>query len=228
MKARHLLITIICLIIIVPSTALAQYRSFVLGVKAAPSISWLKSTQDRYNSEGAKIGFSWGVVSEFYFAKNYALATGINFIYQGGQLSYPDLKEDTEVTLFRDYRIQYLELPAVLKLKTNEMGKLKYFGQIGLGFGLRMNSKGKDEYTLNNQTVVDSKFKDIDDQTQIFRASMIIGAGIEYPIDNNTSAVIGVNFNNGFTNALKKNNIVTSYKHLGKPNFIELSLGVMF
>ncbi len=227
MKAKHLLLALLCVMIIVPMTSLAQYRSFVLGVKAAPSITWLKTTQDSYTSEGSKIGFSWGVVSEFYFAKNYALVTGLNFIYQGGKLSYPSLKENVEVTLNRDYRIQYLELPAVLKLKTEEMGGFKYFGQIGLGFGLRMNSKAKEEYRLNNQ-IITSDYKDIDKDTQLFRASMIIGGGVEYPINNNTSIVAGLNFNNGFTNALKGNNEVTKYKHNGKPNFIELSLGVMF
>jgi hypothetical protein len=227
MKAKNLLIILICLIVTLPATTFGQYRSFVLGVKAAPSISWLKSGQDDYNSEGAKIGFAWGVTSEFYFAKNYALATGLNFIYQGGKLSYPSLQENAEVTLFMDYRIQYLELPAVLKLKTNDMDKLRYFGQIGLGFGLRMKSTAKDEYTLNGKTTI-VDYRDIDDQTQLFRASLIIGAGIEYPFDSNTAAVIGINFNNGFTNGLKKNNEVTGFKHIGKPNFIELSLGVIF
>lgn len=223
MKAKNLLVTLICLIIILPITTSAQYRSFVLGVKAAPSISWLKTTQEEYNSEGAKIGFSWGVASEFYFAKNYALATGLNFCYQGGKLSYPELIDNTQVTLNRDYRLQYLELPAVLKLKTGDMGKLKYFGQIGLGFGLRIKSTAKDEYQT---TIID--YRDIDGFTQLFRTSLIIGAGIEYPFDDNTSGIVGINFNNGFTNALKKNNVVTSTKHIGKPNFIELSLGVMF
>lgn len=225
---RSFLVIIICLMMIVPNIASAQYRSFILGIKAAPSISWMTTNQDDYSSEGAKIGFSWGVTSEFYFAKNYALATGLQFLYTGGKLSYPEVKEGVAVSLTRDYRIRFLEIPAVLKLKTNEIGSFKYFGQIGLGFGVRMNSKGEDEYRLNGQTILED-YSDIDSDTRLFRTSMIIGAGVEYPFDNNTSLVAGVNFNNGFTNALKGKNSVNIYnEHRAKTNFIELSLGVMF
>lgn len=225
---RHLLVIIICLMMIVPKIASAQYRSFILGIKAAPSISWMTTNQDDYSSEGAKLGFSWGLTSEFYFAKNYALATGLQFIYMGGKLSYPEIKEDEPVTLTRDYRIRYLEIPAVLKLKTNEIGDFKFFGQLGLGFGVRMSSKGEDEYRLNGQTIL-VDYTDIDSDTKLFRSSMIIGAGVEYPFDNNTSLVAGINFNNGFSNALKGKNSVNIYnEHRAKTNFIELSLGVMF
>jgi opacity protein-like surface antigen len=207
--------------------ASAQYRSFVLGIKAAPHIGWLNTNQKDYNSEGTKLGFSWGVTSEFYFAKNYALATGLNFIYQNGALSFPDIIGGNLVTLQRDYRIRYLELPAVLKMKTNEIGDFRYFGQIGLGFAVRTSSKGQDEYKTGTSTVVE-EYRDIDDHTNLFRTSMIVGAGVEYPFDNNTSIVAAINYNNGFTNALRKKNTVNFHEHQGKPNFIELSLGVIF
>lgn len=223
-----LLVLLLTATIILPKISNAQYRAFVLGIKAAPSISWLKTTEDNYNNEGAKIGFSWGLASEFYFAKNYAFATGLNFIYQGGKLSYPDIINDEQITLKRDYRIRYLELPAVLKMKTDEMGKFRYYGQIGLGFGIRINSLGKDEYRDGGRTITED-YDDIDKQTRLFRTSMIIGAGIEYPLNNTTALIAGLNFNNGFTNALKGDNVVnTSASHIGKPNFVELNLGVMF
>ncbi|MBK6964765.1 MAG: hypothetical protein IPH20_12700 [Bacteroidales bacterium] len=58
----------------------------------------------------------------------------------------------------------------------------------------------------------------------MFKASMIVGAGIEYPLDSSTSLVAGINFNNGFTNALKGNNkINTDLGHHGVPNMLELS-----
>ncbi len=228
MKTRIVLPFIsFCILMMLSVNASAQYRSFILGVKAAPHIGWLNTNQKDYNSEGAKLGFSWGVTSEIYFAKNYALATGLTFIYQNGALSYPDIVGGNLISLQRDYRIRYIELPAVLKMKTNQMGDFKYFGQIGLGFGLRTSSKGRDEYKSGTSTIVDD-FHDIDDQTNLFRTSMIIGAGVEYPFDNNTSVVAGINFNNGFTNALRKKNTVNFQEHQGKPNFIELSLGVNF
>lgn len=107
------------------------------------------------------------------------------------------------------------------------MGGLKYFGQLGLGMGVRINSKAKEEYDLNNKTT-SIDYVSIDGDTRLFRASMILGVGVEYPFDSNTSGVFSVNFNNGFTNALKDDNIITHDKSIGKPNFIEFSFGVMF
>lgn len=218
---------LISLIMLVPQLSYGQFRSFVLGIKAAPALCWMNTTQKDYSSNGMKLGFTWGAAAEFYFAKNYALATGLNFQYLGGKLTYPDLKEDVTVTLNRDYRIRYIEVPAVLKLKTNEMGGLKYFGQLGLGMGIRINSKAKEEYDLNNKTT-SIDYVSIDGDTRLFRASMILGVGVEYPFDSNTSGVFSVNFNNGFTNALKDDNVITHDKSIGKPNFIEFSFGVMF
>ena len=214
--------------ITLPKLSSAQYKAFVLGAKVAPSICWLKTTENTYNSEGIKPGFSWGVVSEIYFAKNYAIVTGFNFNYLGGKLSYPDIISDNQVLLTSDYRIRYVEIPAVLKLKTNEMGNFRYYGQIGLGLGVRINSKASDEYREGSQTI-SGDYRDVDGLTNLFKASMIVGAGIEAPFDSNTSLVLGLNFNNGFTDVLKGENAVNSnYKHEGKPNFVELHIGIIF
>lgn len=218
---------IISLMVIIPNVASAQYRSFVLGIKAAPSIAWMNSNLSDYQSDGAKLGFSWGVVGDFYFAKNYAFSTGLNFLYTGGKLTYPDIRDNIDVDLMRDYRIRYLEIPAVLKLKTDEMGPFRYFGQIGLGFGVRMNSKGEDQYKVGGQTIT-VESDDFDKHTSLFRAAMILGIGIEYPFNDNTAGVVAINFNNGFTNALDENNIRTGDKHQARTNFLELSIGVMF
>jgi hypothetical protein len=229
MRTKITFISVIAMLLVLsPCRSNAQYRSFILGIKAAPTISWLKPIDKHYDSEGIKVGFNWGITSEFYFAKNYAFATGLNFIYHNGSLSYPDMRQSTQVLLTRDYRLRYLEIPAVLKMKTNEMGPFRYYGQIGLGLGVRMTSKARDEYKVGNQTFLDD-FENIDSQTRLFKASLIIGAGIEYPFDNNTSAVFGINFNNGFTNALKGDNaVIANTKNEARPNFIEFSLGLMF
>jgi len=214
--------------ITLPKYTSAQYRSFVLGVKAAPSVCWLNTSQKVYDSKGIKPGFSWGLSAEIYFAKNYALATGLSFIYQGGKLSYPDIIDGNRVTLERNYRIRYLEIPAVLKLKTNEIGKFRYYGQLGLGFGVRTKSMAKDEYRSGTNNV-STDYRVIDNSTNLFKTALIVGAGIEYPFDNNTAMIVGINFNNGLTDALKGDNVAEpSYEHEGRPNFVELHIGVMF
>lgn len=227
---RNLQFTVLVLLltVITPNLASAQFRSFVLGIKAAPTFSWLSTNQQHYNSEGLSMGFTWGVASEFYFAKNYALATGLNMAFINGKLSYPVISDGKDVTLNRKYRMRYLEIPAVLKMKTNDIGSFRYFGQVGLGLGIRTSSKANDEYTLDNQTIV-KDFYNIDDQTKLFKASMIVGVGVEYPFDNNTALIASVNLNNGFSNILKgKNTVYPALSHEAKPDYIEISVGVMF
>jgi hypothetical protein len=222
-------VLIIALMIVFSQSAFSQYKSVILGAKIAPDLGWLKSDQDGYKNEGLVAGFGWGLVAEFYFAENYAFASGFNFNFQNGKLSYPEERSGAIGELTRNYRLKYIEFPAMIKMKTNEINGFRFFGQIGLAGGIRLNSKGKDVFNAPGQTSQTTDFKSIDSQTRLFRASMIVGAGVEYPFDNSLAFVGGINFNNGFTNALKGDNTAFPARgHKGVPNFIELSVAVMF
>jgi hypothetical protein len=222
-------IIIIAILVVFSQAANAQYKSIVLGVKVAPNLGWLKTDQEGYESQGAVAGLGWGLIADFYFAENYAFGTGFSFDWQNGKLSYPEQQGSDVGVLTRNYRLKYLELPAVIKMKTNEMKGFRFYGQIGLGLGIRLSSKGKDVFASPGNPDQTTDFRLIDSQTTLFKGSLIVGAGIEYPLDNSTSLVAGINFNNGFTNALKGNNTVNpDVKHQGIPNMLELSLAVMF
>jgi hypothetical protein len=57
---------------------------------------------------------------------------------------------------------------------------------------------------------------------------MVVGAGIEYPIDKSTALVAGINFINGLTDVLKGDNAVdASVSHRAVPNAFELTLGII-
>ena len=58
--------------------------------------------------------------------------------------------------------------------------------------------------------------------------SMVIGAGLEFPIEGSTVIVAGINFINGFSDVLKGKNVITFQEHKAVPNAFELSLGVTF
>jgi len=222
-------IALLTVLLISTQAGFAQYKAVSLGVKAAPSLGWIKTDQQGYESQGTVAGFAWGLVAEFYFAENYAFATGFNFDFQNGKLAYPEQRNEDLGTLTRNYRLKYLEIPAMIKMKTNEIKGFRFFGQIGLGAGVRLSSKGKDLYEVPQEPSQTIDFRLIDSQTRLFKASMIVGAGVEYPFDKSTALVAGFNFNNGFTNALKGDNSAdSSLEHQGVPNFIELSIAIMF
>jgi len=70
--------------------------------------------------------------------------------------------------------------------------------------------------------------KDLSDDITFLRGALILGAGIEYYIDNSTSMIAGVTFSNGISNVLKGNNPLTNNRQKAVPNYFELTLGVIF
>ena len=130
-------IVLFVVIISAPAVARAQYKNFVFGFKAAPGIGWVRTDTKDYTG-GSSITFSWGFVSEFNFSENYCISTGINFVFNNGQITYPDLRNEppSRVTVDRKLRVKYLQIPVTLKMRTEEKNNMRFFGQFGLGTGM--------------------------------------------------------------------------------------------
>lgn len=208
---------------------MAQYKSVELGIKVAPNMGWIKSNQENYESSGVRPGISWGMVSDFYFARNYAFNTGFNFNFHGGQLTYPDMIDYDAGKVERRYRLKYIEIPAAIKMKTNEINGYRIYGLVGVGLGVRLNASARDVITIPGKIVESNSFKKITSETNLVRMSMLIGVGVDIPLDNSSFITAGVHFNNGFTDILKgKNKVDPSKGHEGIPNFIELAVALMF
>ncbi|MEI6748160.1 MAG: porin family protein [Bacteroidales bacterium] len=224
------LVALILVLLFMPALSKAQYKAFALGFKTAPALGWLKTDTKDYDG-GSSIGFSWGIVSEFNFSESYCVATGINFVYNNSNISYPDLRpvggaDAKEVRVERKLHIKYLQIPFTLKMRTGEIGKTRFFGQFGLATGFRLNAKGKDEY--NNGTIIETQ-NNIGDQVAFIRESLLVGIGIEYNISSGNLVSAGISFDNGFTDVLaSKNSVDPNLKPKATTSFIELSLGILF
>lgn len=228
--ALTLLTFAIFALLTVPLSLKAQYKSIAMGVKLAPDLGWLKVEEENYKTEGIVPGLNWGLITDFYFAENYSFSTGFSVSFHNGKISYPDIRSGAIGVLNRKYRLKYLDVPLMVKMKTNDIGKFRIYGQIGLQPGVRLSSKAKDTFRAASPVFTDVKeWHNIDKQTTLFRASMVVGAGIEYPIDKSTALVAGINFINGLTNVLKGDNSVdASVSHRAVPNAFELNLGIIF
>lgn len=218
------------LLMTVPVNSYAQYKSITLGVKVSPNIGWLRADLEDYNNEGIVPGVNWGLITDFYFAENYAFSTGFTVAFQHGKISYPDQQSDAQGVLTRNYRLKYIDIPLLVKMKTNDLGKFRFFGNIGVQPGVRIGSKAKDSFKSTTPPLTITKdWHAIDSQTNLFRATMVVGGGIEYPIDNSTAIIAGINFINGLSDVLKGDNRVDpTVEHKGVPNAFELTLGVIF
>ncbi len=216
-------------------TAITEVRSqnFRLGLKGSPSLAWFKSETNNYDSEGVRLGFSYGLISEFLLAEQYSFATGINISYFGGKLSYPvGDQNDPEVRLpmvERTYRIQNLEVPLTVKMKTREIGYNTYFAKFGFGGSVNLTAKANDKfYNPANSNTDQVNDIDIKGETPLFRVSMILGLGLEHSLGGTTALIGGITFNNGFTNILKGKDDISERNKQARANFVELSIGVLF
>jgi hypothetical protein len=233
MKKTFLLLTLAFLMI--AHTGFSQIKPFRFGLKVAPAISWVSPDSKGYESDGAQFGFNWGFLSDVTITENYFFATGFNVNYLNGKISYP-YQEMTDTimlagTMVNDMKLRYIDIPLTLKMKTNRFKDVQYYGQVG--FSLAFNFKTKTEETF--QYSVDGVSKSVTsehdrtDNIQLLKASLILGGGIEYYIDNSTSIIAGLTYYNGISNIMKGYNTVDgSVKQKATPNFIELTLGLIF
>lgn len=209
MNKRLLLITGI--ILICSSLTKAQDQKFHFGLKVSPTMAWMKPDTKGVDSEGAKLGFSYGIITEFNFQENYAIASGVQVTYRGGKLSFPNplLPGRFEST----YNIQYIELPITLKMKTNDLAGFRYFGQFGFVPGVNISAKadipGEDD-------------ADIKDDIVPVNVAMLIALGTEYTISGSTVLMTSLEFNNGFIDILEANSAKA------RTNYIALNIGVLF
>jgi len=202
------------------------------GFRIAPNLGWMKPDAVSYENEGVRMGFSWGFIAEFPLADNYCFSTGFNILFNGGKLSYPHILPQGLTSepgvLTRSYNFKYLELPATLRLQTSDRGGLIFFGQIGLGLGILLDARGTDTFLYQTSRTEFDK-EQISDEIKPFRTALLLGLGLEYPLEPSLKVIGGLSFNNGFSNVLKGSNTVNSaINHNAFSNLIELNLGIMF
>lgn len=219
-------------LLVIQSTQ-AQQKPFKFGFKLAPAISWLSPDSKYYESAGSDFSFAWGFTADITLMEHYYLATGFNVSYFSGKLSYPYLLTDDinsyEGVMEEKYNLRYIEVPLAMKMKTNELVKnYKFFGLIGINTGINIRAKSDQSFAHSSASFTEENV-DIKENSTLFKASLLVGAGAEYVIDESVSLVLGINFNNGFTNVLKGNNTV--YPEIDAkavPYYFELNIGVIF
>ncbi|WP_316822292.1 porin family protein [Pedobacter gandavensis] len=200
----------------------SPYYGFRLGLTAHPTLGWVKPEVGK--TEGIALGFSYGLLGDFNFAENYSFATGLTVTTINGKSTEVNAKpyynpaDGGTVAYDLRYRLQYIEIPLTIKLKTNKIGPLRWYGQFGLSNDFNINAKQNAQMTGKK---VESD-RNISNYTKFYRAGMVVAAGGEYDLDDRTSVAIGLTLNNGLTNIVKDGD------RRAKNHYIGLNLGVFF
>lgn len=239
MKKFGLLTIILSMIISITNAQDAGTKKFRFGLQGMPAISWMKPDAKNVSNNGVKLNASYGALIDYKFANNFSFVSGFNVCYTGGKMksTFDSLTQDVTVagketsmtfkslSSSNEYKLQYLEIPVMLKMTTKEIGYFTYFANIGLGIGCNLKAKGNYTYTYNNgsdEPLLRKDNEDIKDDISFFRPSFIIGGGAEYSLGGSTALLVSANFNNGLTNILKNDEGKTIN------NFVSLNVAILF
>ncbi|MCC7296870.1 MAG: outer membrane beta-barrel protein [Bacteroidia bacterium] len=230
--------------------AKADTKTVRFGFKASPNLSWVKVFEGRVKNNGMGLGISYGLMGDFNIGNNPNYWIGAEAIVTSMPsniaaldtlyITNNNLSQPYANTEF-NYKLQYIQIPITLKLKTNEIGNMMYWGQFGLSPAFMIqnrvstltsgpyyktgvnshspNSSGNDGLDFNGDSNQEGAFQD---NVIPLRMSMVLGAGIEFRISGKTTASIGLRFDNGFTGLFWDDAVK------GRNNYLGLNAGVFF
>lgn len=227
-------------IVLITMSAMAQ-KEMRFGLKISPNIGFYRPQTKSLTAEGARMGFGYGLMSEFQIGDNYALAIDLGIASMGGKVNIPSVTYPslgvggiTYTNVIYSYNTRYIEIPISLKMKTKEYNYLTYYGTFGIQPSVLINAKaeatsngvsiaGTEKFILVNKSEDDkyngTPFKD---DAAIFRTSLVVGAGAEYSLSGKTALLAGIKYDSGFLNA---------FKTAGQKTFhtaFALNLGLLF
>lgn len=145
----------------------------------------------------------------------------------------------------RSYKVQYVNIPLFIKMKTGEIGYLTYFGQFGLNTSIKTKARASDGGVIisgTNLALTDLDDLDIEKEVNLFKVAGTIGGGFEYNLSESTSLTVAVNFDYGFTSLTKKDSdhiiaiqngqAAAAFEKYSdqknKANAVRLSIGILF
>ena len=214
MKNRLFLLAIF----LAPLFANAQYtegNKVQLGFTTSPTFGWLtfpSGQTPEVEPDGMRTGFSYGVLADIPFSDNYYFSTALTVSTLNAKAAEPGISTSI-------YKLQYLEVPLTLKLKSIEADNRRFYGQFGLNTGINIGSK--QDIMFTNSATPDEKNRDIGDMVNIFRAGLVLGGGAEWKMGENMSLLTGLTYSNGFTD-------VFDGEAEAKNSYIALNLGIFF
>jgi hypothetical protein len=197
--------------------AMSQLR---IGLNFSPAISINRVFEDKdstfdYSPNGAGIRFIAGPELSFMIGKNYAFTTGLWYAAKRAGITIKDKisGKETEET----YNLQYIQLPATLKLFTNEIATdMRLYFQIGGTADIKLATKEK----KINVTPDIVKFRPFD-------TSILAGVGIEYQLGENTYLLGGLRYTRGLINSATRFEDAVNEFRINN-DLISIDMGIRF
>lgn len=210
-------IKLLLLFITVSVSAFAQ-GNVRFGFTMSPGVTWLAPDNKQINSNGARFAFTYGAIVDYIIDDNerYSLTSGVQIAMDGGKLNSSPVDKLDGQSAELTAKIQYLELPVGLKLRSNETSSnLTFYGVLGIVNGINIRARADYRYQNlpeeiniddDNIKLRDLKFYPNDIKKVVpYQLSLQFEGGTEFRVAENTAIVGGLFFRNGFTNIMDDN-----------------------
>lgn len=211
----------------IPVRSTAQELVFV--VHADPVISWMGSNKSEYVNEGTKAGFDLGLNVLHFFNENYAVSSGISIFSAGGiqsvteqhTMAFTNFTQIVPAGEEIEYNLRYLNIPAGLRIQTNQTGKVKYFTD--LGFDIRLLLKSTVDIPAMQISNENAK-----SEVNGMNAGWHLGGGIEYDLSLDASIVAGLSYAQDFFDVTKDLEDVNQPEDRSRLRMFRIILGIRF
>lgn len=226
-------------------------KKVTLALSVSPNISWLQQSNAGYSSDGSKLGVTYGLLTDFrlFGDNNYSLSTGFTFSHLGGKMKSVTPLTNSSGTNYTgtrnsNFNFTNIDVPLVIRLKTNEIGYNVFYGIFGSEIGFNVNAKERFTIDDGSGTITEEKELDASNEVNLIRSSLVFGLGVQRKISGNAYYRIGLTYHNGLTNYLNINPyavdgggniiyengspVVEDRNLSNKLKFIELNLAIVF
>lgn len=171
------------------SAAFAQWE---IGIKLSPSVASnrvVAPSTINFEPLNAKTHFGGGVILDYFFGENYAFSTGVIYNARGAGVKFS--RTDGSEAGEDEFGIQYLEIPATIKLYTNDIATdTRLYFQAGGSLNPRISAKVDGNKLDENNKKYTSHFNLLD-------ISALFGLGAEKQMGESTKVFAGLSYHRG-------------------------------
>lgn len=201
-------------------------KNFRFGGTVMPSLNWYKPDDlKRFAGNGSVFKFGVMINGEKSFNGNFALGFGIGLTSAGGKMTFTDtasyyfndgnLIKHADIAALkgkwdfyklnnRTYNASYFIIPISLKMRTNEIGYMRYFFQPTFNIAFRKKVRVDDVLHSNvSGQQVNQTDLDISKDMAPIRFSATISAGGEYYVAGTTAITFSIGYDYGLSNVVK-------------------------
>lgn len=203
-------------------------RGLRFGMQLTPTISWFSTDEvELLEPEGSVVGYSFGVIGDWFFNDNYALASGVFMNAMGGKLNYgssmPLNVKNSDVIEYPNGEMTlkptYLEIPIGFKFLTKEFWRVKFVGQAGYNQFILLNATVRHDGDLDK--------KDVKDEFTAVMSAYHFGFGTEYSLGGDAYLTASVLATIGL-NDVTKSETTAEVNPVNKLNSVNFKLGIIF